>query len=74
VATSLFLLDLGPSTVVQAAAKNGSGDGVELEVTPPQIPKRRDWSQEVAELAKVDPPTLGFLSLAILTLIRPKTK
>jgi hypothetical protein len=74
VATSLFLLDLGPSTVVQAAtAKNGSEDG-ELEVTPPQIQKRREWCQEVAELAKVDPPTLGILSLAILALIRPKTK
>jgi hypothetical protein len=74
VATSLLILDLGTSTVVQAAAaKNGKEDG-ELEVTPPPIPKRRDWSQELAELAKVDPSTLGILSLAILALIRPKTK
>jgi hypothetical protein len=74
VATSLLLLDLGTSTVVvQATAKNGSEDGG-MEVAPPQIPKRRDWSQEVAELAKVDPATLNILSLAILALICPKTK
>jgi hypothetical protein len=76
VATSLLLIHLGNSStvVVQATPKNGSEDGVELEVAPPQIPKRRDWSQELAELAKVDPSTLAILSTAVLALIRPRPK